>query len=611
MCRRPLRVAVGFVARQSSPMVYQVIARKWRPQRFDDVIGQPGVTQTLRNAVASGRIAHAFIFAGPRGVGKTTTARILARALNCEKGPTPDPCGACDACLEIAEGRDIDVLELDAATHTQVENIREVIIAGLAMVPVRDRYKVFLIDEFHQLSNHSFNALLKSIEEPPSHVVFMMATTEIDKIPDTVLSRSQVFEFRTIGTGAIAEQLQRIANAEKIAIDEPALGLLARSAEGSMRDAQSALDQVIAFAGATVTADDVSTVLGLVGRDLLLDVIEAVADERPLDLFALAGQFVESGYDLRLVCRELSRLNRDLLVLSIDVARFDDPEIAPEGDRERLRGLVQRFSREDLMRAFDVLSRAEIDIRGAAQPRYQLEMALLRWTQLRHLEPLAEVIEALRAEVPRGGGGTAALPRPQPSAAAPSRAPSRETPPRRARPVKPPSAPSAPAATSAAAATKSTAAAVKIDGKPPSDSASTATVNASADDGGLKESWLAEVKRAKKFFHGTVVAQAQRIVVDGDQITFTFAANHRTLQTQLEQNRPWLESTASELAGRKIRVVAEQSETMTPPPPPTTEPGAAKPSPASESLKAEALDDAAVQAMLDVFPAEIRDIEKL
>ena len=230
-------------------MAYQVIARKWRPQRFDDVIGQRGVTQTLCNAIRKDRLAHAFVFAGPRGVGKTTTARILARALNCLTGPTVDPCGECDACREIAEGRDIDVLEIDAATHTQVDNVREVIIAGLAIAPVRDRFKVFIIDEVHQLSSSSFNALLKSVEEPPSHVVFIMATTLVDKIPDTILSRSQVFEFRTIATAAIAEQLRVITAAESVAIDEAGLALIARSAEGSMRDAQSALDQVIAFAG--------------------------------------------------------------------------------------------------------------------------------------------------------------------------------------------------------------------------------------------------------------------------------------------------------------------------------------------------------------------------
>ncbi|MEE3203119.1 MAG: DNA polymerase III subunit gamma/tau, partial [Acidobacteriota bacterium] len=207
-------------------MSYQALARRWRPQRFEDVVGQPGVTQTLRNAIVSERIAHAFVFAGPRGVGKTTTARILARALNCEKGPTPDPCGTCDVCKEIAEGRDIDVLELDAATHTGIDTVREVIIAGLAIMPVRDRYKIFVIDEFHQLSSSSFNALLKSLEEPPPHVVFMMATTALDKIPDTILSRSQVFEFRTIGAKVISEQLRKIASKEKIQIDEAAIALL-------------------------------------------------------------------------------------------------------------------------------------------------------------------------------------------------------------------------------------------------------------------------------------------------------------------------------------------------------------------------------------------------
>src|SRR3989440_10257867 len=235
-------------------MTYQVIARKWRPQKFDDVVGQQAVTRTLRNALASKRLAQAFVFAGPRGVGKTTTARILARALNCEKGPTADPCGVCDACVEIAQGRDIDVMEIDAASHTGIDNIREVVIAGLAITPVRDRYKVFIIDEVHQLSSASFNALLKSIEEPPAHVVFMMATTELHKIPDTILSRSQVFEFRTIHTTAIAAQLRRIVDAEGINAEDAALSLIARAAEGSMRDAQSALDQVIAFAGSAVTA---------------------------------------------------------------------------------------------------------------------------------------------------------------------------------------------------------------------------------------------------------------------------------------------------------------------------------------------------------------------
>src|SRR5438128_218466 len=337
-------------------MSYQVIARKWRPQKFDDVVGEQAVTRTLRTALASRRLAQAFVFAGPRGVGKTTTARILARALNCVSGPTAEPCGTCDACVEIAEGRDIDVLEIDAATHTQVDNVREVIIAGLAIAPVRNRYKVFIIDEVHQLSSASFNALLKSIEEPPSHVVFMMATTELEKIPETVLSRSQVYEFRTIGTKAIALQLRRIVDAEGIVAGDESLQLIARDAEGSMRDAQSKLDQVIAFTGKTIGGEDVATVLGLVGRDLLLDTLQAVADEDAAAAFALAGRAVEMGYDLRAVVRELSRAVRDLLVLSVDATRINDPEIAAESERDRLNALVGRYSREDLLRAFDGLT---------------------------------------------------------------------------------------------------------------------------------------------------------------------------------------------------------------------------------------------------------------
>src|SRR5882672_4921526 len=414
-------------------MSYQVIARKWRPQKFDDVVGQQAVTRTLRNALKSNRLAQAFVFAGPRGVGKTTTARILARALNCINGPTADPCGNCDACREIADGRDMDVLEIDAATHTGIDNIREVIISGLAISPVRNRYKVFIIDEVHQLSAQSFNALLKSIEEPPSHVIFMMATTELDKIPDTVLSRSQVYELRTIGTKAIAEQLRRIVDAERIEVSDDALQLIARDAEGSMRDAQSKLDQVIAFTGQTITADDVATVLGLVGRDLLLDAVQAVADEDAPAAFALTARAVDLGYDLRAVCRELSRVVRDLLVLSVDPSRISDPEIAGESERDRLKALAGRFSREDLLRAFDLLTKAEADIRTAAQPRYHLEMAFLRWIYLRKLVAIEDLIAGAGS-----GPSRAASP---PPAARPAIAP---PPPKPviARPEPPPTSPS-------------------------------------------------------------------------------------------------------------------------------------------------------------------------
>ena len=384
-------------------MSYKVLARKWRPQRFEDVIGQRAVTQTLRNAIASRRIAQSFVFAGPRGVGKTTTARILARGLNCEQGPTADPCGVCDACVEIAEGRDMDVLEIDAATHTQVDKVREIIIAGLGMAPVRDRQKIFIIDEVHRLSPQAFDALLKSIEEPPPHVVFMMATTEIDKVPPTIQSRSQVFELKTIGVKQIAEQLQSIAAAENIAIDDAAVMLIARAGEGSMRDAQSAFDQVIAFAGSTISAEDVATVLGLVRRELLIEMASAVAREDGPAVFRIVERAVESGYELRTVLRELGRLARDLLVVSIDPSRLNDPEIAAEGEQEQLEAVAAQFSREDLMRAFDVLAKGESEIRNSMQPRFHLEMTLLRWIHLRKLVPLSDLIDGLEKARRRPG----------------------------------------------------------------------------------------------------------------------------------------------------------------------------------------------------------------
>ena len=578
-------------------MSYQVLARKWRPQRFDDVIGQQAVTRTLRNAIASGRIAHSFVFAGSRGCGKTTTARILSTALNCVNGPTPDPCGVCDACVEIAQGRDMDVLEIDAASHTGIDNIREVIIAGLSIAPVRDRYKVFLIDEVHQLSASSFNALLKSIEEPPPHVVFMMATTELHKIPDTILSRSQVFEIKTIATKAIVEHLGKIAAAEGLTIDESALTLLARSAEGSMRDAQSAMDQVIAFAGTTITTEDVSTVLGVVGRDLLFGMIEAVVAEDGPAAFALVDRAVESGHDLKLVCRELTRLVRDLLIVSVDPDRAGDGELL-EGERERLVLLAAKFSREDLMRAFDVLAKAEQDIRNAAHPRYHFEMALLRWMHLRKLVPLTELIEKM-------GGGV----RPTPPSSAGSKDPAyvpavRPKDPayvRRPQVAPTPARPAAPPAPKASAPAEQKPA-------PPVDRAP-APAPAS---GAFKDTLLAEIRSGRALFYNTIVAQAQKIEVADDKVVFTFLPTHRYLREQFDQARAWLESVAERVAGRHVSVTSVQSAPASDTVETAEAPASKSPTPTpARDLKAEVMASPVVQAVLDVFPAEIRDVEEL
>jgi DNA polymerase-3 subunit gamma/tau len=601
-------------------MAYQVLARKWRPQRFDDVVGQQAVTRTLRNAIDSRRIAQAYVFAGSRGCGKTTTARILARALNCEQGPTAEPCGECDPCVEIAQGRDMDVIEFDAASHTQVENIREMVIAGLAVAPARDLYKVFIIDEVHQLSNHSFNALLKSIEEPPPHVVFMMATTELHKIPDTILSRSQVFEFRTIPTKAIVQQLRRIADAEGLQASDASLALIARSAEGSMRDAQSALDQVIAFAGQTLTEEDVATVLGLVGRDLLIDLVDAVVEEDGPKAFALADRAVESGHDLKLVCRELSRVVRDMMLLSIDPARAGDGELG-DGERERLTALGSRFSREDLMRAFDLLSKAEQEIRLAAHPRYYFEMVLLRWMHLRKLVPLAELLlgepgamgamGATGATGAKGAGATGAKgatvlsPAPRASLAPPAK-------PALVPPGKAPLA-SIPATSSVKApgapAAKPSAPGPTREQVAPIAPVAPATKGAIAPN--VKDSLLSEIKAGKPFFYNTVIAQAQKIEVADDRVSFVFSPTHRALREQFEQSRAWVEATAERVVGRRVMVESTQGAAAAS----SAVESGAKPespgSPAKRDLKADAMSSSTIQAVLDVFPAEIRDVEEM
>ena len=543
-------------------MAYQVIARKYRPQQFSHVVGQQAVTRTLQNALKSGRLAQSFVFAGPRGVGKTTTARILARALNCDKGPTAEPCDKCDACVEIAEGRDMDVLEIDAATHTGIDNVREVIVSGLAIRPARDRYKVFIIDEVHQLSPPSFNALLKSLEEPPPHVIFMMATTELDKIPDTVLSRSQVYEFRTISTKTIADTLREIAGKEGITVGDDSLHLIARDADGSMRDGQSKLDQVIAFTGKTITADDVSAVLGLVGRDLLLDTVQAVADEDAPQAFALAARAIEMGYDLRTVCRELARLTRDLLVLSVDLTRITDPEIAGEPERDRLTALVKRFSREDLLRAFDLLTKAEDEIRHAAVPRYNLEMALLRWIHLRKLVPLEDLIQGA------GQAGTAG-----PAGRAGSAGGGQSAPIASVRPAHP---------------------------APPARPAS------ASSDGG-KDALLAAIRGAKAVFYNTVVAQAQKIEIAGDRVTFTFGPGQRMQRDSIEQNKAWLESVALQTSGRRMTVSAVLGDAPAAAAAPAAKPELDK----KAALRQKALDDPDMKPMLEVFAVEIRDVEEM
>jgi DNA polymerase-3 subunit gamma/tau len=426
-----------------------------------------------------------------------------------------------------------------------------------------------------------------------------MATTEIDKVPPTIQSRSQVFELKTIGVKQIAEQLKSIAAAEQIAIDDAAVMLIARAGEGSMRDAQSAFDQVIAFAGSTISAEDVATVLGLVRRELLIEMASAVAREDAPAVFQIVERAVESGYELRTVLRELGRLTRDLLVISIDPSRLNDPEIAAEGEQEPLKAVAAQFSREDLMRAFDVLAKGESEIRNSMQPRFHLEMTLLRWIHLRKLVPLSDLIDGLEKGAPARSSAPvrpAAPPRPTPAPAA-----------RTAGPAPRPSPPSA--APKAAESVRPEPAARPSAGKPVETTAALPSVERVPADR-LKEAFLDDVRKVKKFFYGTVIAQAQRIDVENDRIVFTFGPQHRPLKSQLEQQRPLLETIAAQLSGRKMAIVAAEGAPPAPNRPAPDSPQAA-PDEKKAALREQALADSGVQAMLDVFAAEIKDVEEM
>ncbi len=384
-------------------MAYQVIARKWRPQTFEEVTGQEPITKTLRGALEHERLHHAYLFSGARGVGKTTTARLLAKSLNCHKSdrPTATPCKTtdadqCSSCREIAEGRSIDVLEIDAASNTGVENVRESIINTVGISPARDRYKVFIIDEVHMLSASAFNALLKTLEEPPPRVVFIMATTESHKIPDTILSRSQQFEFRTIATARIAERLRLIADAEGIKVADEALREIARAGEGSMRDAQSAFDQVISFSDAEITTGDVETALGIAGAELRARVMRAIAAAAPKDALAVVDDLVMRGHDLRNFCRDMLSHLRDLLVVKVAGAEAESVD-ANDAERADLKRMAGEFSESDLVRFFHSLTATDQSLREGAHPRYQLEIGLVKLIEMRRLAPLGQLLERLGA----------------------------------------------------------------------------------------------------------------------------------------------------------------------------------------------------------------------
>jgi DNA polymerase-3 subunit gamma/tau len=396
-------------------MQYQVLALKWRPQSFHELVGQEYVSRTLTNALQSGRIAHAFLFSGPRGSGKTSTARLLAKALNCHDGKPGEPCGRCVACTEIAAGGCMDVLEIDAASNRGIDEIRE-LREKARYNPARDRHKIFIIDEVHMLTAEAFNALLKTLEEPPPHVVFILATTEYHKIPATILSRCQQYSFKLIQYPLILDRLRTISEAEGIRISDSALEQVVFSSGGSMRDAMSALDQVIAFSGSEVRDEDVSTLLGLVEPRVLAETARAIAGNDLEVLLRTVADLVEAGQDLNNFCRRLSGHFRNLMVVK---AGISDPALLgiPESVLPDLRVQADLFSREDLLRLFDAFQKIETGMKYATQVRFQLEMGLLEMAHIARLRPLEELVAEFSTYAddgpPRGPGGGSGEPPPR------------------------------------------------------------------------------------------------------------------------------------------------------------------------------------------------------
>jgi DNA polymerase III subunit gamma/tau len=403
-------------------MNYQVIARKWRPQTFADLVGQNHVTETLANAIKNDRVAHAYIFSGARGVGKTTAARILAKALNCAKGPTPEPCGACDSCKEIAAGTSLDVIEIDAASNRGIDQIRE-LREMVRYAPAAARYKVVILDEAHMLTGEASNALLKTLEEPPDRVVFVMATTEPENLGDTIRSRAQHFHFRALTFLEITDRLKYIAQKEKLKIDDGALSVIARMAEGSMRDALSLLEQARAYCGDDIKDKEVRELLGVVPEDALQELVEAIAEQSAERALGLVHRFQREGRNLQHFCREAIRHMRNLLIARVCGAESELIAATPD-QRPGLAKAATLFTEEDLTRYFQILLQTDNEVRREMDPRVHLEMGLLRLVNAARLAPLEELLAELgNAASGSAGGGSA--PRSAATSAAKPQLPSR------------------------------------------------------------------------------------------------------------------------------------------------------------------------------------------
>ncbi|HEV2195970.1 MAG TPA: DNA polymerase III subunit gamma/tau [Candidatus Acidoferrum sp.] len=588
-------------------MSYQVIARKWRPQTFQDLVGQQHVTETLKNAILNNRVAHAYIFSGARGVGKTTAARILAKALNCVKGPTPEPCGVCDSCKEIAAGTSLDVIEIDAASNRGIDQIRE-LREMVRYAPAASRTKVVILDEAHMLTGEASNALLKTLEEPPDRVVFVMATTEPENLEDTIRSRSQHFHFRALTFAEITKRLEEIAQKEGLKIEPGATAVIARMAEGSLRDALSLLEQARAYCGDTIPDEQVRALLGVVPEDALEELVGAIAAGSADRALGLVHTFQKEGRNLQHFCREAIRHMRNLLIARVCGA--DSELIAATPDqRPAIAKAAALFSEEDLTRFFQILLQSDDDLRRKPDPRVHLEMGLLRLINAARLAPLEELLAELKSGTSAGAsaGTTRAsaviLPQPRqatssvtpalapPSRSAPLSALTTTPAPRTETNLQAPSAPLPPAAPPVVAAAAST------EIKAPNGKAKELRVN------GISQEQVAKIKSAiqtQQKFLGELVEHSSGWELEGAELRIYFSADKRPFAEMIE-GRETLEkvrAVSSNVLGRAVRVCARLDSVA----------AAADAASGTQELRAQFERDPLVRSMLQRFGGKITEV---
>jgi DNA polymerase-3 subunit gamma/tau len=563
-------------------MAYLVLARKWRPQNFTDLIGQEHVSQTLANAIRSGRIHHAFLFTGARGVGKTSAARILAKALNCDEGLSDQPCGSCSSCSEITAGQGLDVIEIDGASNTGVDDVRE-LRENIRYLPNRSRFKIFIIDEVHMLSTNAFNALLKTLEEPPEHAKFIFATTEPHKIPITILSRCQRFDFRKIPLAKVASRMREISDAEQLTISDRSLSLVARQGEGSMRDALSTLDQVIAFSGEQVDDEAVQTLLGMVDRRLLLDTVEAVLkrdSRRALDAVRRVDQL---GLALRRFTQDLLEMFRGMVICKVVEDPAEMLDLVGEELKE-LKALAEEASFDDLQRIVTLLMKTQTELVNSSFPLLTLEMSLVRLATLAPTQDLAKLISHIESLEKRLGSSPlpkvkhavqrpTSIPNLSPS---PTLAPAPTTP--NPSPDPPPKKPEAPAATS----------------------------TESKGWQGLVE----QVKQSRPML-GSVLEHGRLLKLELPVIEIGYAKGSFMINQLQEQDISQdLEVLTTEYFGQpvKLRTLAVEIEQQKTAPPSLVEEREAKETDRMRRLREDAMDHPALKSVQDIFKGEIKKV---